>query len=1177
MSEKSLNIEVQAVIDDALSKFEQLLSTITSLPEMISSSIVIDSDAAIADVEELSSILSGVDGEQATADIDVNSEEAQNKAEEVMSTVEELDGKNADTEVNLDDNASEGINYVGDELESLDGQSATVHVDVEGSGNIDDAATSLENTNQKASESVNLFDMATGAAGTFVGAVTGLSLLSDSLSMDKYIESSALYWHLNNEGAAELKQRAKELADTIASPGLGQPEILEAFMRMAQLGVPEKEALSQMSSMAQITKRTGVDLNDVVNEGTQILRRYGLSGADANEMLDDLNVAMQRSTLGADQFLRFYGKMSSGMTGWDIKGEDVMGIMKAMEMGGINPQQLQNTFRQPQRAFKEFKENMGGTGKNADGAREALNKLGVSVVKNKDGTVNYGATLMEVSNALGQVEDPTERAALATAIFGEKTGAAFALIKGKPTDYANEIEKDSESISKNLGKVAAANRDAGGWSQWLYDQILSGFNKLPKEGQWAAALGLTVLSGWATTKLYKGLKAIWEDPKGSADDFVKKVKSIPDSIKGVFDRIKSIGKGVWDKLFDGTELGNKITQMAESVKTKLTKFVDDVKGLFSRVFKTGVKTDENGIIKMIQVDEGKYSFEKSKFTNFIDDIKGKVKDLKDSNIFKMLFGDEKGTVNTSFLDDMVSQIKTKLDDLKNSFKTTSIKPEIKVTPDLKIEMPKTSISNSVDDIFNSFKTSITRKLPSLELEGTKIPNSLKNGLSKGLKTVSVSMGAELAGWGAGLAIQLIDSLANMRDVLEDPFKYLGMGQQNLSPVGAFFSKDSIYAQVFPKEVRGILSPANILKVLVGDTKYAQFSDALKKYIEDPMRKALNDSFKDPISLFKPITDKFKNINIISLLMPGLGANTGKDNPVDKFINDLKTKIGGFIPWLQSLKFPNLLDLIFGNNKKDGKDGGGKGGEKTNPLDAFISEIKTKIGGLKAWINTNIPKVPPINWKPLSQGLQDVWTWVTKKYNDLKNFIRNNTPKIPTLPWGNLSKGVRETTKFIQDKWNDLKNFLKDLGPKMKDYGRKIMDGLVAGLKEKMGPFKDIMKYISDHFPKSPPKVGPLSEVTPQGMADYGNLLGHGLTDGLGSSTNNLFGGMGATGALYNAPTSAAAVTNNNDSGITIENVEVSVPESVGSKEEAYLYGQSAGSGFVDQLKNEVTNGGILTR
>ncbi|MDO9158021.1 MAG: hypothetical protein Q7U45_01085, partial [Burkholderiaceae bacterium] len=385
---------------------------------------------------------------------------------------------------------------------------------------------------------------------------------------------------------------------------------------------------------------------------------------------------------------------------------------------------------------------------------------------------------------------------------------------------------------------------------------------------------------------------------------------------------------------------------------------------------------------------------------------------------------------------------------------------------------------------------------------------------------------------------------------------------------------------FTKAVQNALGP-------IGQTMRDLFKGDVLKNITDLITQPFKDLLKDgPVEhtkrgfdklwdyltpIGKMIEDRIKGIKIPNLMELIFGKKDNKDNPVDKFINDIKTKIAGFIPWLQSIKLPSILDLLFGNTGKKDKN-------TANPVDKFIADIKAKIGGLKAWLLTNIPKAPSINWKPLSQGLQDVYSWVTKKYNDLKNWIKTHTPKIPTLSWGNLTTGLKKAVDWVQGKFNDLLNFLKGLPKKMKDFGKKIMQGLADGLAEKFKAVKDILKYISDHFPKSPPKTGPLSEVTPENMYLFGGSLGSGLSEGLDSKTNQVFNNLGnANGVLYNAPTSAAAVNDNSSSDINIDKVEVTVPESVGSKEEAYLYGQSAASGLVDELKGQATNAGILSR
>lgn len=79
-------------------------------------------------------------------------------------------------------------------------------------------------------------------------------------------------------------------------------------------------------------------------------------------------------------------------------------------------------------------------------------------------------------------------------------------------------------------------------------------------------------------------------------------------------------------------------------------------------------------------------------------------------------------------------------------------------------------------------------------------------------------------------------------------------------------------------------------------------------------------------------------------------------------------------------------------------------------------------------------------------------------------------------------------------------------PKMQQLGSLVIQGLETGIKSQLGPLGDILQIVSDHFPKSPPKLGPLAEITQSnmqnwtsGISDAGLLGFKKLSDGVGGT------------------------------------------------------------------------------
>jgi len=86
---------------------------------------------------------------------------------------------------------------------------------------------------------------------------------------------------------------------------------------------------------------------------------------------------------------------------------------------------------------------------------------------------------------------------------------------------------------------------------------------------------------------------------------------------------------------------------------------------------------------------------------------------------------------------------------------------------------------------------------------------------------------------------------------------------------------------------------------------------------------------------------------------------------------------------------------------------------------------------------------------------------------------------------------------LQDFIDDIKSFGSDLY----DSGKNWINDLTRGISDSIPSLDDVLQRISDYFPHSPAKTGPLSTVTPENMNAYGQSLGAGLKEGFRSGLN----------------------------------------------------------------------------
>lgn len=105
--------------------------------------------------------------------------------------------------------------------------------------------------------------------------------------------------------------------------------------------------------------------------------------------------------------------------------ETVSRLTAALEDAGISAEQTAGLLT-------KFTANIG---KN----KAALDELGVSLVKNKDGSVDYAATMVKVVDAIGQIEDGAKRTQLYIQFFGKAGAAAFRELEASGVKLADAM------------------------------------------------------------------------------------------------------------------------------------------------------------------------------------------------------------------------------------------------------------------------------------------------------------------------------------------------------------------------------------------------------------------------------------------------------------------------------------------------------------------------------------------------------------------------------------------------------------------------------------------------------------------------------------------------------------------------------------------------------------------
>ena len=157
-----------------------------------------------------------------------------------------------------------------------------------------------------------------------------------------------------------------------------------------------------------------------------------------------------------------------------------------------------------------------------------------------------------------------------------------------------------------------------------------------------------------------------------------------------------------------------------------------------------------------------------------------------------------------------------------------------------------------------------------------------------------------------------------------------------------------------------------------------------------------------------------------------------------------------------------------------------------------------------FIQGQLKSMPPLDWNTAMgiPGIREAAMWIDSGLEwmggEIIGFITSFNPL--RVDWAGILGDtwlVTESQKVI----DSVKEFIDKLWESPNELyrlGRQLMKKLVDGMINEFPGLKQFLQWISDHFPKSPPKIGPLAAVTAAGMEEYGTDLSSGLAKGTGS-------------------------------------------------------------------------------
>ena len=234
----------------------------------------------------------------------------------------------------------------------------------------------------------------------------------------------------------QLRAKAREMG---AQTKFSASEAAEAMNYMAMAGWKTGDMLSGVEGIMDLAAASGEDLATTSDIVTDALTAFGKSAQDSGRLADimaaassnaNTNVAMMGETFK-------YAAPVAGALG--VSMEDTAVAVGLMANAGIKASQAGTALRtgltnlaKPTKQMKSY-----------------MDKYGVALVENNDGSVNLRETMVSLRKRMGDMSE-TEQAAAASAIFGKNAMAGWlAIINGSDKDF----DKLTDAVDNSAGKA----------------------------------------------------------------------------------------------------------------------------------------------------------------------------------------------------------------------------------------------------------------------------------------------------------------------------------------------------------------------------------------------------------------------------------------------------------------------------------------------------------------------------------------------------------------------------------------------------------------------------------------------------------------------------------------------------------------------------------------------------
>lgn len=248
------------------------------------------------------------------------------------------------------------------------------------------------------------------------------------------------------EDMKKLENMAKEMGATTM---FSARDAADALSYMGMAGWKTEDMMAGLPGILDLAAAGGTDLaltSDIVTDG---LTGLGLTAKDTGMFVDIMAATCANSNTSVEMMgesLKYVGPVAGAL---GIEMGDLSLAIGLMGNAGIKSGQAGTALRA----------GLANMVKPTDDAKAAMEKYGVELVKNSDGSIDLMGTMNNLRNTLGEL-DQTTQAQILTTIFGKEAMSGWAAIINASEGDFNKLSKaiaNSEGKASDMAKTMQDN------------------------------------------------------------------------------------------------------------------------------------------------------------------------------------------------------------------------------------------------------------------------------------------------------------------------------------------------------------------------------------------------------------------------------------------------------------------------------------------------------------------------------------------------------------------------------------------------------------------------------------------------------------------------------------------------------------------------------------------------